>query len=118
MYPTIFFHDLEANAVTWEIFGGEIFIDAVPNENPDKPFDVFYLTNEMWYDGDMLNEYNNSFREEQNEIRYEENDFLINVVKFEGSPKNLEDRKLKAPLVQTRKQFKVAFGTAKGFEIA
>ena len=40
------------------------------------------------------------------------------MVKFENSPKNLEDRKHKAPLVSTRKQFKVAFGTAKGFELA
>jgi hypothetical protein len=30
-YPTIFFHDIEANEIKWEIFGGELFIDAKPN---------------------------------------------------------------------------------------
>ena len=51
-YPTIFFHSLEQNAIVWEIFGGEIFIDVVPNEDPEKPFDVYYLTNEIWQEVD------------------------------------------------------------------
>ena len=53
-YPTIFFHSIAENAVTWKIFGGEIFIDAVPNENAKKPFDVYYLTNDMWNDAEAL----------------------------------------------------------------
>ena len=41
-YPSIFFHDLEKNAVTWRIFGAEMFVDI------DKQNNVMIFTNEIW----------------------------------------------------------------------
>ena len=63
-YPTIFFHDIEANAIKWEIFGGELFIDAKPNENPNKPFDIFYLCNDMYNDAKIMKDYDNMTEED------------------------------------------------------
>ena len=49
---------------------------------------------------------------------FEENDFYINVVKFGKSPLNIEERKIKAPRVKTRKQYKLAFSSNKNFQVA
>ena len=43
-YPTIFFHELRVNKITWEIYGGLQLINFVPDEDSSKPFDVYYLT--------------------------------------------------------------------------
>ena len=102
-YPTIFFHEIEENAIRWEIFGGELFIDAKPNENPKKPFDVYYLCNEMYNDTDLMGEYDNMTQEEIQDLKYHESDYQVNVIKFGVHPKNLDDRKIKAPLVKTIK---------------
>ena len=57
-------------------------------------------------------------QEEKEDDYYENFDFFINVIKFGVNPKNMDDRKYKAPIVQKRKEFRVAFGTAKGFILA
>ena len=41
-YPSIYFYDLEKNAVTWTIYGAEIFVN-IDNQN-----NVMVLTNEIW----------------------------------------------------------------------
>ena len=41
-YPSIYFYDLDKNAVTWKIYGAEIFVN-IDNQN-----NVMVLTNEIW----------------------------------------------------------------------
>ena len=41
-YPSIYFHDLEKDAVTWKILGAEMFVDI------DKQNNVMIFTNEIW----------------------------------------------------------------------
>ena len=41
-YPSVFFYDLDKNAVTWTIYGAEIFVN-IDNQN-----NVMVLTNEIW----------------------------------------------------------------------
>ena len=57
----------------------------------------------MYNDSEIMSEYDNMTQEEILDLKYHDNDYYVNVVKFGVHPKNLEDRKIKAPLVQTRK---------------
>ena len=57
----------------------------------------------MYNDSEIMSEYDNMTQEEILDLKYHENDYYVNVIKFGVHPKNLEDRKIKAPLVQTRK---------------
>ena len=108
-YPTIFFHGLKENHTVWEIFGGEIFIDAVPNKDPDKPFDVYYLTNEIWQDQDKSSLIKECANDELRSMYYNECENFINIVRFKTKPLNLEKRKDKAPQVKTQKEYKISF---------
>ena len=68
----------------------------------------------MWNSAEALQ---NTTQEDKEDNYYINYDFFINVIKFGVNPKNLDDRKYKAPIIQKRKEFKVAFGTNKGFEL-
>ena len=57
----------------------------------------------MYYDTELMSEFDNIPQEELQDIKYHESDYYVNVIKFGVNPKNLDDRKIKAPLVQTRK---------------
>ena len=57
----------------------------------------------MYNDTELMSEFDNIPQEELQDIKYHESDYYVNVIKFGVHPKNLDDRKIKAPLVQTRK---------------
>ena len=90
-----FHHGLQENATVWEIFGGELFIDAVKNENPGKPFDVHYLTSEVWHEVDEEGEskvkhLKDCQDEEFKTMYYNEKQHFIRVVRFKAKPLNLD----------------------------
>ena len=68
----------------------------------------------MWNSAEALH---NTTQEDKEDDYYNNYDFFINVIKFGVNPKNLDDRKYKAPIIQKRKEYKVAFGTNNGFEL-
>jgi len=52
-YPSIFFHDLDNNAMAWQIPGAEIFVSIAPTEQAPsierEPANIVtILTNEIW----------------------------------------------------------------------
>jgi hypothetical protein len=57
----------------------------------------------MYSDTDLMGEYDNMTQEEIQDLKYHEFDYYVNVIKFCVNPKNLDDRKIKAPLVKTIK---------------
>ena len=71
----------------------------------------------MYSDTDLMTDYDNMTQEEIQDYKYHKFDYFVNVIKFGVHPKNLDDRKIKAPLVKTIKSYKVAFGSLKGFEL-
>ena len=42
-YPSLYLHDLKKNAVTWKVYGAEIFV------NIDDQNNVMVFTNEIWH---------------------------------------------------------------------
>ena len=52
-YPSIFFYDLDSNAMAWQIHGAEIFVSIAPTEQAPsterEPANIVtILTNEIW----------------------------------------------------------------------
>ena len=76
-YPIIYFYNLGEQELEWEILGGELFIHL------DENGDVFYLTNEAWFDYHFDEEYDD---EDLYADRFTEKKSFINVAHWKKKP--------------------------------
>jgi hypothetical protein len=119
-YPTVFFYDLNEGKRAWEIFGAEVFLDAVllPGK---RRYDIYYITNEIWWTEDR-DEIRKQIGLDKEWSRFEEYSSYIAVLKFGNSPSAalLGDKKqikMKSPYIATKDSYEIAFGQNKTFEL-
>ena len=119
-YPTVFFYDLEEGKRAWEIFGAEVFLDAVllPGK---KRYDIYYITNEIWWTEDR-DEIKKQIGLDKEWSRFEEYSSYIAVLKFGNSPSaallaDKKQMKMKSPFIATKDSYEIAFGQNKTFEL-